>query len=269
MEDVNLHYTKLQHIDEAYWLKTMEHYPETVEQLKLLVTIMDKMGIFEKFDLCQTSQMDGDKLNVLYAILRIMNKAFNKYLDHTVRKIFKNHLETIFVCTHLGYYDIFFDQLVQDIDNFVCYILHPPHNSLSEIVIFNKLVKYLEQLFKKKFYQDITKKLGYRLDKSFFAKNNEILQSIIEDFLAYTNETLMEIYQIMIMFLEKIFSKECQNETVQEIINTLEKYIDLAGLFREECMEIEIYCEQKIGDEMEYLQKMDRNKISNICQNFN
>ena len=119
----------IKYIDQATWLKTIEHYPKTISHMKLLVSIVDKIGIFDNLNLTETCEMNADKLNILYAILRIMNKVFNKYVDYVVKKIFRDGLEEIFNCTHLTYYDLFFDQLTQDIDHFVCSLLR---NNVSQ-----------------------------------------------------------------------------------------------------------------------------------------
>lgn len=241
-------YAKLVHIDSAYWLKTMEHYPETVEEFKLLISIFDKTEIFKKFDLDQIINMNGDKLNILYATLRILNKMFNKYLDHVVKKIFKIRLEEIFICNHLTYYDLFFDQIVQDIDSFICsqiYLLWDdfPSDIPKCKIILEKLIDYLTRTFQKDFYQDIGKKLEYQLDHDYLNKNMEILSTIVEDYIVYTKETLAETYLIMSLFLEKIFGQHCDENIIKEIISALDKHFNLDELLNEQCTEIQIYYE--------------------------
>lgn len=233
----------LLHINEAHWLKTMEYYPETLDEFKLLVTIFDKTGIFRNYDLTRIVSMDGNRLNILYAILRILNKIFNKYLDYVVKKIFKNRLEGIFICTDLTHYDLFIDQLIQDMDSFVCSQICLPSDIFHDTVVLGKLVEYLEKIFQKDFYQDICRKLKYQLNKDFLDKNNELLAVMVEDYIIYTKETLVESYLIMDHFLEKIFSQDCDDRIIIEMIAALEKHINLSELFREDCTELQIFYE--------------------------
>lgn len=257
---------QLKNIDTASWFKTMEHYPKTVGHMKLLVSIVDKIGIFNKFDLSKTSNMDANKLNILYAILRIMNKVFNKYLDYVVKIIFRENLKNIFVCSHLTYYDLFFDQLTQDIDHFICLIIKSYYPKMKVSIIKNKLVDYLQITFGKPFYTNIMKKLNYNIDNGFYKENNTLFISIVQEFIKYTKETLLETYETMKIFLTKIFDDYCSIETMNEIITSLKKHIDLKNLFMEPCMEIDIYCEQKLYDEYER-NNMDYNNYMFVKKN--
>jgi hypothetical protein len=242
---------QLKNIKEANWFKSMEHYPKTVGHIKLLISIVDKTGIFNKFDLTKTSDMDADKLDVLYAILRIMNKVFNKYLNYVVKKIFIDNLKDIFICSHLTYYDLFFDQLTQDIDHFICSIIKLHYPVMNEDTIRARFADYLKMTFERMFYRNIIKKLGYDVNDNFYKENEKLLSSMTQDFIIYTKETLSETYETMKIFLDKIFSNNCSKETTNEIITALKKHINLKNLFKEACMEIDIYCEQKLDDEFE------------------
>ncbi|XWV24968.1 putative ORFan [Tupanvirus deep ocean] len=243
---------QIRNISHAIWLKTMEHCPKTVGHMKLLVSIVDRMGIFDKFDLSKTSEMDADKLNILYAVLRITNKVFNKYLDFVVRKIFRDGLQEIFECTHLTYYDLFFDQLSQDIDHFVCLTIKIDYPNISQESVKNKFIEYLRITFKKTFYVNIIKKLEYDVSDNFYEKYNNLFTQMAQEFITYTKEFLAETYETMKIFLDKIFEPQCSEEMQNDIINALNEHIDLKALFEENCMEIDIYCEQKLDDELEW-----------------
>ena len=136
----NIDNTKIKNIESAEWFQTIYHYPKTIGHMKLLISIVDKIGIFDKYDIAKISEMESNKLNIMYAILRIMNKVFNKYSDYVVKKTFRDGLKDIFSCTNLTYYDLFFDQLTQDIDHFVCSIIKSDYPTMNRNVIEFKFV---------------------------------------------------------------------------------------------------------------------------------
>jgi len=256
----------IKNIKQASWFCTMEHYPKTVGHIKLLVSIVDKIGIFKKFDLAKTSDMEPNKLNILYAILRITNKVFNKYLDYVVRKIFRDGLKEIFSCKKLTYYDLFFDQLTQDLDHFVCYIIKTQYPQLieqsTEQLVKNKMVDFFHSNFRKIFYQNIMKKLSYDVGDDFYKENDKLFQSMAQEFVLYTKETLTDTYDTMKIFLDKIFNPDCSDTMLDEIFSALKKHIDLETLFEENCMEIDIYCEQKLDDELEWSDRADSQSLA-------
>ncbi len=246
--------TLIKNITNASWFRTIDHYPKTIGHMKLLISVVDRIGIFEEFDLTKTCNMNENKLNIIYAILRITNKVFSGYLDYVVKKIFRDGLTEIFTCTHLTCYDLFFDQLTQDIDHFVCLTIKKDHLNMDEKNIKNKFVNYLRYTFEKVFYQNIIKKLYYDIDDNFYEENNELFDTMIREFIVYTKDTLSETYETMKIFLYKIFDQECSTEMLDDIMYALKKHIDLKSLFKENCTEVDVYCEQKLDDEMEWFE---------------
>lgn len=238
---------RIKNINKTNWFKTMDYYPKTIEQIKLLISIVDKISIFESFDLDKIIEMESDKLDILYAVIRIMNKVFNRYLDFAVKKIFRNGLKQLFSCTDLTYYDLFFDQLTQDIDNFVCVTIKQHYPIMNALDIKNNFIKYLESIFSKNFYQKLIKKLSYDVDNNFYKKHNDLFKKMTQEFISHTNDTLHETYETMKIFLDKIFNPQCSVETINEIISTLKNNMDLKILFEEKSMEISIYIESAIS----------------------
>lgn len=259
---------KIKNINSAEWIKTMNQIPKTVGHMKLLITIVDKIGIFKEFDINKTSEMDSNKLNILYAILRIMNKVFNKYLDYVDKKIFMEKFKNIFPSTDLINHQLLLDQITQDIDHFVCSIFKNFYPNLNHHLILINLKKYITNTFKKSFYQNTMKKLGYIIDDSFFDKHKKIIDEMVDDFVSYTNQELRETYQTMRLFLVNIFNNNSSREMILDIMKSLEKHIDLRDLFKEDCLEIQIYSEQKIDDELEIDDRNNHKKI-NTNTNFN
>lgn len=242
---------KIKYIEQAVWFKTMEHYPKTIGQMKLLISITDKIGIFDKFDLVMTSEMESKKLNILYVVLRITNKAFNKYLNYAIKKLFRKEFKQI-LAQHFPntyYFNLFSDQFIQDLDHFVCSVIKTNYPGMDQTTIKEKLCEYLKSTFQKTFYENIMNKISYHIGNEFYVEHDDFLEKLIANFIKYTNDTLGETYEMMFMFLEKIFSPNCSYQTINKIINSLEKYIDIKHLFKENCMEIDIYSEQKLDDE--------------------
>ena len=266
--------TKIKYIDQALWLKTIEHYPKTVGHMKLLISIVDKMGIFTAFDLVRTSEMDSTKLNILYAILRITNKIYTKYVDHVVTKILVPQFGEIFsghFYISSCYEQLFFDQLVQDIDHFVCLTTLTYYPNMVGSIIKNKLVEHIKCTLQKAFYKNVMKKIFYHMGNEFYSKYDNIFTKMATDYVDYSEKTLKGPYTTMKTFLETIFNQNCTHtKTVSEIINSLEKHINLPSLFNENCMEIDIYCEQKLDDEYEQNDEqttnifLDNNKVNNL-----
>lgn len=255
---------RIKNINGAGWFKTMDHYPETIGHMKLLLSIFDKMDIFNDFDIIKISEMNQKKLNILYAILRIMHKVFNKYLDHVVKKIFRNRLKEIFAVNttnmkNTSNYDIFFDQLTQDIDHFVSEFVKIQYPILEEKNVKNEFINYLRLTFEKFFYRTTMKKMSYNMEDNFFWKHDDVFVIMMKEFIEYTEETISETYKSMKIFLDTIFDDKCSEEMLQEIIAALKKHIDLRSLFGESCVEIDIYCEQRLDDE---LKKCVRKKTS-------
>ena len=240
----------IKNINKAKWFISMIHYPETIQDMKLLLSIIDKLALFKNYDISKINSMDANKLNVLYAILRITNKIFCEYLDYSVKKIFIDGLKEIFECTDFTYYDLFFDQLTQDIYDFSSWNIETYYLEIDETIIKDNFVNYLQVIFKKSFYTTVIKKLSYDIDKKFFIEHNDFFVSLVHDFCEYTKKTLYDTYQTMKIFLDKIFLTKCSTETVNEIIKSLQKHINLKILFMEPCVELEIFYEQKLANEI-------------------
>ncbi|AYV85392.1 MAG: putative ORFan [Satyrvirus sp.] len=239
----------IQNMDQTVWFKTLDNYPKNIESIKLLVSIVDKIGIMDRYDILLVASMDSDRLDILYVVLRIMYKIFDLYLNCVVKKIFIDNLKEIFKYSHITYHDLFFDQLMQDIDHFVCYVVKMYYPEIKRDVIVAEFVEYLKLTFKKSFYQISIKKLSYNIGDNFFEKNQKSFISIIEDFLKYTSVTLSDTYSTMKIFLDKIFNMDCPMNEIVGIKSVLDKYFDVEKILKEGMMEFDIYSEQKFSDE--------------------
>ena len=98
---------------------------------------------------------------------------------------------------------------------------------MNEEDIKNKFVDYLDMTFRKIFYRNIMKKLGYTIDNQFYEENDKLFSSMVQEFTVYTKETFSETYDTMKIFLDKIFDENCSKETMSEITTALKKHINL------------------------------------------
>ena len=245
---------KIVNIKNAEWLRTITHYPRTVEQMKMLVSVLDKVGITNKYDLSMTQSMNSENLNIFYAILRIVNKVFNGYLDYVVRKIFICGLKDLFVCTDLVLYDLFFDQMTQDFYHFIPLMINLYPNKTDVLIIKKHFCDYLRTSFSKPFYEELITKLDYDITENFYVENNQFFLNMTQNFLEYTHQCLSETNESMDIFLEEIFNSDCSRETIDNILECLKQHIDLDNIFEESCVEIDIYSELKLNSEIDDLE---------------
>jgi hypothetical protein len=245
-------------IENANWFKTLNHYPKTVGQMRLLISIFDKINIFRDFDISLTSTMSEKKLNILYAILRITNKMYVKYSAHVVTKIINDKFKRTLVnlaprsnTEHLGEVlpDLFFDQLTQDMDYFVNTIIRTHYPNIHTKTVKFKLIEHTKELFKKPFYEGILSKLPNDITNQFFLKNDKLFTDIVKEFITYTKLTLETTYNSMKLFATNIFNETEVPHTINDINKSLIKHIDLRQLFSETCIESEVYSEYKIHDD--------------------
>lgn len=245
---------KIKNINRAKWLKTMNYYPKTVEHFKLLISIVDRTKIFDKFDIDRIATMDGSKINIIYAILRLMNKVYGGYLDYVVKKIFRDGLKELFGCTNkIIYYDMFMDQLTQDIDYFVCSTIKKQYSVMDKNIIKSDFIQFLSTTFNKRFYNNLID-----INNEFYKKNDILFSCLVQQFIKYTNTVLAETYDTMEIFLEQIFSSESSEETINAISTALKKHINLKNLFEESCMEIDIYVEHILDTESNINRKVNQ-----------
>lgn len=241
---------KLKNLSQTIWLKNLKHHPKNFSQMKLFIEIIDKIGIctHSQFDINLIPLMDPERLDIIYATLMIMNTSFNKFVDNTVKKIFIENIEEMFECNDLRRFDLFFDQLTQDIDYFVCTIIksfYPIKINYRE-EIENKFIDYLKLTFSKKFYKLTTKKLSYEIDDEFFIINKLLFSRIIDEFVLSIESILGEIYSTIKMFLDQVFNPDCSLDVIKIILNSLEKHINVDILLNSQTMDIQMYMEQKL-----------------------
>jgi len=243
---------KIKYIGKSTWFQTMEHYPQTISQLSLLVSIVDKAGIFKKYDLALTKNMDGRQLNILYAILRIANNIYNTYSEHSVKKIvdrlkivFKSDIEPN------NYFDRLIDQLMQDIDHFICITIKNHFYKMEKINLKKDFIRYFQLTLQRTFYTDCLKKINVTINSHFFETHLKLFTNITKEFISYTNENLFEPYNVLEQWLDKIFSPHCTQTCIKEVTHSIQKSINISDLLTESCMEIDIYSEVKLDEELE------------------
>jgi hypothetical protein len=249
----------IKNISRSKWFKTLDYYPKTIGHFKILASILDRIGILNNFDITEICNMEESKLDIIYAILRIENKIFNTYIDHVVKKIYIIHMKKIFVCDDFQHYDMFIDQLVQDIDYFVSSIIYCC-NKMDEVDVKNRFINYLDLTFSNDFYNSIIRKLPYSIDNDFYEKHDKIFTHMSKKFVKYTYITLIKTRQKMETLLRKIFDSKCSHETISEIVMFLKKNVNIKKLFVEQCIEIDIYHEQILNELLNRVFDEDYNK---------
>ncbi|MEM3062739.1 MAG: hypothetical protein QW303_04230 [Nitrososphaerota archaeon] len=239
----------IKNIDQTIWFRKIKHCPRTIEHIKLFVLIMDKIGILSGFDLQKMGEMEGAELDIIYATLRIMNKIFNKYLEGATEIIVK-HLKKIFVKKMLNKsYKLFFDQLIQDLDHFICSTIKNNFPDVSEEMVRKNLLEFLETNFRKSFYQNLVKKMSTNCDK-LLSQNDDIMKQCTTEFVNYSHLILDRPYCNIRLLLNNIFCNLYTQKRMDDLVNMFENNIDLSSLFNEECSEMEIYSEQKLNNEI-------------------
>ncbi|BCS83185.1 putative ORFan, which is homologous to Tupanvirus soda lake [Cotonvirus japonicus] len=235
---------KIINISNSQWFKSMDSYPVSMDEMRLLISIMDKTSLFKKYDLSKIKFMSINKLNVLCAILRINNKMINGYINYVVNNIFIDKLK------YLSKEKIFIDQLTQDIDNYVRETIKDNFNMDTNLI--NTFGLFLNATFKKPFYKNfIDKKIEENNSNNNFEIkfeiSNDINNNIINEFTTYTRTNIIEPYETITLFLNCVFDDDYEDELINEIMTSLSKYINLNSIFKENCLEIEIYNEQKLN----------------------
>ncbi|MEM0354089.1 MAG: hypothetical protein QXW79_00770 [Thermoplasmata archaeon] len=242
-------YEIIKNIDQTTWFRKIKYYPRTIGDIKLFVLIMDRVGILNGFDLEKIGEMESAKLDIIYATLRIINKIFNKYLEGVTEIIIK-HLKRIFVKKMLNKnYELFFDQLVQDLDYFICSFIKNNFPNIDEKMVTKNLLEFLEINFHKSFYRNVMKKISTSCEK-ILSKNNNIMNQCTTEFVNYSHLILDKPYYNIRLLLNNIFYNIYNQRRMDDLLNMFDSNIDLYNLFNEECSEIEIYSEQKLNSEI-------------------
>jgi hypothetical protein len=231
----------IKNIRKAKLLKKMEEYPKTIGEMKLLISIYDKLNLFKFYDTSLIINMDSDRLNIIFAILKITNKLYNGYIENSIKNIFCKEINKIVKNKKSEEYEMFIDQYSQDTDYFINEIMKTSYPGLNSIIITNKFIKFITNIFDNSFYREISETLinGDLTDLRF--------TEMINTFISYTEETISKSYDTMLIFLNNIFDLETPREYIREILNNLGKNINLKKLIMDECYEKNIYVEQKLN----------------------
>lgn len=238
---------KIKNIKNSNWLMTLSYPPKSIDDIVLLTSIVDKIGIFKNYDLSKTNKMSGDQLNIFYIILRITNKIFNRYLDYIVKKIFIIGLKKIFNSIIIISCDLFFDQLTQDLYHFFNLMINKCYPKINKKHITIKFHNFLILLLEKPFYKEVVGQIGEN-NVNFIHDHKLIFNEMIDELIEYTKNNLDETYESMNFFCSKIFENNCSQETTNNITHALKNHININNLLDEECMEIDVYNEQKLDD---------------------
>lgn len=257
--NITLDNINIKNIKRTTWFRTLELYPKTIAHMKLLIDSVDRVGIFNKYNIRKMDKMSGKRLDMIYAILRICNKIFTDYLNNITNYISVS-IKNLIDMENL-YDNCLLDQLNQDIDFFISNTIGENYpvltmNAVSIRILFED---YLKKTFNKNFYRKLFKK--NKINDKFYVNNEAKFVYLVDKLVKSTKEILVHNLDRMVDFLDKIFDLECPSKTIKEICICLENF-DLKNLFEEHCLELDIYSEYKLDFEFQLNQHNTFNNSS-------
>lgn len=233
----------IKNIKKAIWLTSMNHYPTTLDDMKLLISLVDKMNILRNCDLDYISEMTYQGLNIMYAILRITNKIYTKHSDHIVEKILVGSFRKLI--SEIDN-EVLVDQMIQDFNYFVTLMVRKHYPNMQARSLTEELIMYLKNTFRSPFYK--THLSSAYSTNEFYSQNRVFFDKLAIKLIKYLDFYLKPTYLNMKVLIDTIFDENVINTRLDQIEKNLEKYIDLEKLFQEDCTELDIYCEEKCND---------------------
>jgi hypothetical protein len=247
----------IEHIDQAKWLKSINYYPKKIGQLRHFIYMLDKLNLFggmQDKEYRAISSMGGDRLDAIYAVLRIGQKTFDEFLEIII-KFFLDYVKKIFKPSSDPNYDIFLEQLVQDFDYLIANIIREYYPHLDEEVLRQKMIEHFALAFQKKFYTKAMKGLKYR--KNAFVHDDIRLAVLVRQILQLDRKHLYPIYQSLVQIVCQIF----EDTNIEEIQWQL-SHMGVHKFLTETCTELEIFSEERLNAEISNIVR--ENHESNI-----
>lgn len=214
------------------WFKTMDYYPKTISEFKLLLVYIDSLNLFNHYDLSTLANMDQMALDSIYLILRISNNIFNKFSDSCIKDVFINDIDKIFQTSDTDEFLSIQDQFYQDIYYFISNYVKTIKVNFDEIHLSTHLESFFTTLFNNNFYHPLFKNLQEKKSKIV------LLSQKATNFIKYINTNLIGIYNNMKLLSNMIFYQNNYN------LSYLENIVDLNEILQE-TEELKIYYEEK------------------------
>lgn len=216
---VNVHKTTL--------LKTIKKYPKTLLEFESLISIFDKMRVFDSFDTRKLVSMNEEQLDAIYLLLRVSNKIVSDFVDNITQTM----CDTIILKLKTSD-EMIYDQLWQDINNFVselvcCRRLKHAHS---------ELISTLSTALSMIFYKNLD------IPDTFYIKNKKMLHKLADQLVSETNNHIGTHRTRMINYLNDI--------NLKMIVTQLN--INVKKLIAEHCLELDIFVEQSVCNPLNY-----------------
>jgi hypothetical protein len=247
---VSLDNIQIKQMENSIYFKALDKYPQTVGQLKILISSIDKIGIFDDFDMSNIKNLDGVRLDAIYIVLRLFNKTYNSFLSNSIGIIIKE-LDNIFRLERMSSKSSFTDQLMQDSDLFINKMICE-----NREIHKDQLITFLKETFEQNYYQNIFRKNNISID--FLIKDNDYaIRNLLEKLHCEIKE-FNDSCKKFKNYLSHIFDTNKSLDNIFDVIQI--KKNDLKNLLKEHSMELEIYFEQKLEYDYQIENKINRKK---------
>jgi hypothetical protein len=248
----------LKNIGKTRFFIQLDEYPQTVSDLKTMIDIVDVAELFKNYNLAVTKTFSPTRLDVTYVVLLLGNQIYTKFIHHVSQNVIVAKLRSIIKCSSLTWYDLFFDQLSQDIEPYLKEMISSMRsttdNSTKSVVSFTC---YFVSLMKNDIYRTSSKKLKQKFGKSFVKRNANVFNQIEIDLEACIINDLSESIETLEMFVSDVFNQSVNDDIVNNILNRISSNINLETLVTVKSLEMEIYMEQRLADKIHLSETSD------------
>jgi hypothetical protein len=242
---------KIIKITKANWFSAIGTYPQTVGEFKLFVTMIDRMGMFEKFELSKIINMNVDRLNLLLGTLLLSNNLYSQYENYISRNVLTSFYKKLFTSVERDY----IHQLIQDSSDFINDIIRDTKKNTSYEIVKLHFVRHMKAIASSDYYSELLKEETDITNRAVSHVDKYIHQAVL-----YINEQFMGNYRDLNHIAKYIFSS---NTSTSIVVNNFNRYvnknnINVKDIMVRGCDEIELYKEQI---ENNYVIKKDHDMV--------
>ena len=247
---VSLDNIQIKQMENSVYFKALDKYPQTIGHMKILISTIDKIGIFDDFDMSIIKNLDGIRLDAIYIVLRLFNKTYNSFLSNSIGIIIKE-LDNIIRLERISSKASFIDQLMQDSDYFINKLISENREFHN---IKDQLTTFLKETFERKYYQNIFRRNNISMD--LLIKDNDYTIRNLSDKLCHEINEFVNSCKKFKNYLIHIFDINKDFDNIFDVIQI--KKNDLKNLLKEHSMELDIYFEQKLEYDYQIENKINR-----------
>lgn len=229
-------------ISEAEWFQTLDFCPMTLNQLKLFISITDKMKILNSYDINLMLTMDSKRLNLIFAVLKVTDKFIISYSEQLIKKILKPYYIELF---NIDKHGMVMDQLIQDTEplimNYITTNFPEIHNDHLDIAL--EFTKIIDNKFYKK-----AKLQNLDINNSN-TKIRKTYDKFLERIIIYTTKSMRDIYDTMHKFMMEIFDDDTTDERINDLIYIIVNDMHFEQIQNDSFSDIDIYYEYYCNDD--------------------